>query len=204
MISLRIRGLAHDYDGREVFDPIDLDFDGECLAILGPNGSGKSTLMRILAGLLTPTGGSAWFCVRQIPAAPGSLRELVGLSAPEIQLYEELTLRENLSFLARCRGVPTQRVERALDDVGLVDRARDLVGEFSSGMRRRASLAAAILHEPPVLLLDEPLSNLDEDGARMVRGLIERQRERGMAVIAASDPAEAAACDARLMLGGPR
>ena len=163
MAGVRISNLAHEFDGREVFRSIDLAYDGSCLAVTGPNGSGKSTLLRILAGLLTPTSGEARFVVDGQDAPRERLRGMIGLAAPDVRLYAELSARENLRFLLRARGCGEidERASSALERVGLCDRGDDRVGELSSGLRQRAALAAAIAHDPVILLLDEPFTGLD-------------------------------------------
>lgn len=202
MISLRLSGLTHEFDEREVFRSIDFEFEGGCLAVSGPNGSGKSTLLRILAGLLTPACGEAAFSVDGAYVPREALRSMVGLAAPDVCLYPDLTPRENLAFLLRTRsaGALAGRVDEALAEVGLSHRADDLAGELSSGLRRRACLAAALVHEPLILLLDEPSSNLDDEGVAMLRLVVERQAQRGMVVLATNDPAEAMLAAARLEL----
>lgn len=206
MVGLRISNLAHEFDGREVFSGIDFAYDGSCLAITGPNGSGKSTLLRIISGLLTPYSGGTGFVLDDNPVPRERVRGMLGLSAPDIRLYRELSARENLRFLLRARGVQAieQSASDALEQVGLSDRGDDPVGELSSGLRQRAALAAAIAHDPKILLLDEPSSNLDEPGIRMLRGLIEARRRTGLVVIATNDPDEAALADGRLDLGRDR
>lgn len=194
MVGVRISNLSHEFDGREVFSSRDFAYDGSCLAVTGQNGSGKSTLLRILSGLLTPYSGEAAIVVDGEPVTHEQLRTMIGLAAPDLRLYTELSARENLRFLLRARGVTEieQRVIMTLERVGLVDRADDPVGELSSGLRQRAALAAAIAHDPKVLLLDEPSSNLDEAGISMLCGLIDAWRDRGLVVIATNDPDEAA------------
>jgi heme exporter protein A len=206
LAGVRISNLAHEFDGREVFRSIDLAYDGSCLAVTGPNGSGKSTLLRILAGLLTPTLGEARFVVDGKDAPRERLRELIGLAAADVRLYAELSARENLRFLLRARGCLEidERASSALERVGLGERGDDRVGELSSGLRQRAALAAAIAHDPVILLLDEPSSNLDESGMRMLDGIIESQQAGGLVIIATNDPDEAAVASERLDLGSAR
>jgi len=193
LVSLRISGLTHEFDEREVFSAIDFEFDGGCLAVIGANGSGKSTLLRIIAGLLVPTEGEARVLVDGQPVCGGALRDAIGLAAPDVHLYSELTPRENLRFLVDARALPGREalVDEALREVGLDHRADDPVGELSSGLRRRACLAAAIIHRPPLLLLDEPGANLDDEGAAIVRGIVDRYQRAGMVVVATNDRAEA-------------
>lgn len=200
MVEVRISDLAHEFEDRTVFQSLNFAFDGDCLAVTGPNGSGKSTLLRILAGLLTPTGGRASFVINGDEVSRESLRGVVGLAAPDVRLYSELTPRENLTFLARARLCQAD-VEAALNEAGLLARADDPVAELSSGLKQRAALAAALLHRPLVLMLDEPSSNLDESGREMVRRVIDSRRSEGMVILATNDPDEALLGAARLDLG---
>ncbi len=202
MLGVRISSLTHEFDGREVFSSIDFAYDGSCLAITGPNGSGKSTLLRILSGLMEPISGEARLMIGGSPVSRQQARSVVGLCAPDIKLYPELSARENLLFLLKARGASdAERMSTsALEEVGLADRGDDPVRELSSGMRQRAALAAAVAHDPTVLLLDEPSSNLDEPGIRMVRALIDARRRKGLVVIATNDADEAAIADRTLDL----
>lgn len=204
MAGVRISSLTHEFDGREVFRDLGFAYIGPCLAVVGPNGSGKSTLLRILAGLLAPTSGNADLMLGDAPVPKTSLRTVVGLVAPDLKLYAELTARENLRFLLRARRAKAVEAaaSAALEEVGLADRADDPIRELSSGLRQRAALAAAIAHDPRVLLLDEPSSNLDESGLDMLRDLVGRRAETGMVVIATNDPKEAAMATECLDLGG--
>lgn len=203
MTGVRISNLTHHFDGRVVFRALDFAYEGASLAITGPNGSGKSTLLRVLSGLLTPEQGEAALLVDARPVRPEEVRCAVGMAAPDIRLYSDLTARENLRFVLRARGLAD--VERlateAIERVDLTERGDDMVGELSSGLRQRAALAAAIAHNPRILLLDEPSSNLDEPGIRMLYGIIESQRERGLVVIATNESKEAALASERLDLG---
>lgn len=194
MVGVRISNLTHEFDGREVFASLDFAYDGSCLAITGPNGSGKSTLLCILSGLLTPYSGEAALIVDGEAVTRECVRVSIGLAAPDMRLYTELSTRENLRFLLSARGFTDveKRVISALEQVELKERADDSVGELSSGLRQRAALAAAIAHDPKVLLLDEPSSNLDESGIGMLYALIEHWRSKGLVVIATNDPHEAA------------
>ena len=194
MVGVRISNLAHEFDGREVFASLDFAYNGSCLAITGPNGSGKSTLLRIFSGLLTPCSGEATLIVDGEPIPRERVSSIIGFAAPDMRLYAELSTRENLRFLLRARGASDveQHISSALGQVGLENRADDPVSELSSGLRQRALLAAAIAHDPKVLLLDEPSSNLDEAGISMLRDLINTWQGRGLVVIATNDSNEAA------------
>lgn len=206
MLSLKIAQLAHEYDEREVFKCVDFSYDGACLAVTGSNGSGKSTLLRIIAGLLTPTYGELTISMNGNSITHDSLRNITGMVAPDIRLYSELTTRENLDFLLKVRSyrASSDRISEVIELVGLENRADDPLRELSTGLRQRANFAAALVHKPNLLLLDEPSSNLDDDGITMVRSVIERQRELGMVVLATNDPAEAELADARLNIGAVR
>ena len=206
MLGVRISSLNHEFDDREVFSSIDFAYDGSCLAITGPNGSGKSTLLRILSGLLEPLSGEARIVRDGISVSRGELRSIIGVAAPDIRLYPELSARENLLFLLKARGTANveEMTESALDEVGLTERGDDPVRKLSSGMRQRAALAAAIAHDPVILLLDEPSSNLDEPGIGMVRSLIDSWRRKGLVVIATNDADEAAIASERFDLGRAR
>ena len=172
------------------------------LAVVGANGSGKSTLLRILGGLLAPTGGEARLEVGGRAVHSEDVPRSVGFVAPVLQLYEPLTARENLRFLARARRLSEAeaRITATLERVGLGGRADDPVGDFSTGMRQRLRIATALLHDPPVLLLDEPGATLDAAGRGLIESIIENSTK--VVVLATNDPAEAALCPRRVELGG--
>ncbi|NNE70658.1 MAG: ABC transporter ATP-binding protein [Rhodothermales bacterium] len=199
MISLSASGLEKRYGRRRVFRGVDLEVvGGQSMAITGHNGSGKSTLARVLAGVLRPTRGSVSLTVDgvQIPKEERPFR--TGLVAPYLNLYAQFSPVENLRFIARARQLDDReaRIAQTLRLVGLVGREDDLVTTFSSGMVQRVRLAAAVLGEPDVLILDEPTSNLDEEGRTIVRRVIDEYRSAGkVVVVATNDAAEAAECD---------
>jgi heme exporter protein A len=157
---------------------------GEVLLVTGANGSGKSTLLRCLAGLLAPDRGEVRMTVGDRALEPAERRRAVGYLAPDLAFYEPLTTAENLAFFARLRGVDPGRGGALLDRVGLPhDRE---AGALSSGMVQRLRWAWALLHEPDVLLLDEPLANLDPPGRRLVGELLAEQLGRGAAAVVAN------------------
>ena len=147
---------------------------GATLAVFGANGAGKTTLLRVLATLLRPHGGEAVVLGRALPREAWAVRGRVGLLAHEPLLYRDLTVRENLRFHARLHRVPPGRADELLDRVDLSARADDPVRTLSRGMTQRAAICRAVLHEPELLLLDEPLANLDPGGAEAVAALIGR------------------------------
>jgi len=159
---------------------------GEIVALLGPNGAGKTTTMRMLAGLILPTAGRVTIDRVDVSAANASAaRHAVGLLTEAPGLWERLSVRLNLLTYARLHGVadPAGAVATVLDQVQLADRAEDLAGKLSKGLKQRVALARAILHRPPVVLLDEPTSGLDPASARHVRDLIRAMKDDGRAVL---------------------
>jgi heme exporter protein A len=207
MDDLRIEliDLAADYGARRVFAGVSLVLrGGETLVVAGHNGSGKSTLLRLLCGLQRPTSGRAIYHVGAERYSPDKARHLVGWVAPDLQLYRELTALENLEFFARVRGLRRTRAELTalLEEVELGGRGDDLLAAYSSGMAQRLRYAYALLHAPPVLLLDEPTVTLDERGTALFERIVARQRERGITVIATNDPRELRFGDYVLRLGG--
>jgi heme exporter protein A len=161
---------------------------GETLLISGRNGSGKSTLAKILCGVLTPTEGTI------VIGGGEGLSEarrlgLFGLVSPYLQLYEEFTGEENLRLVSSIRGSrpDAHRVDELLTLVGLSDRKHDPVRTYSSGMKQRAKYACALLHRPPILVLDEPTANLDADGIAVVREIMQTQKQEGVLIVATND-----------------
>ncbi len=160
--------------------------------ILGPNGSGKSTLLRIVAGLLTPTEGEVLYLHNGQRLTAHQRRQAVGMVAPDIALYRPLTALENLRFFARARGLPVRDSDllQWLERVKLRARAHDPLASFSTGMVQRLKLLTALVHSPPVLLLDEPGSNLDEAGMEFIRETVREQAQHGIVIIATNDTRE--------------
>lgn len=169
------RDASRRLGGRWVLRDITLAVPGGTAVLLvGKNGAGKTTLLRLLAGLLRPTRGTVE-------------AQSVGLVAHDTLLYDALSARENLRFHARLHGIrDTDRVNRTLERVGLLDRADERTQTFSRGMLQRLAIARAMLHEPQLLLLDEPLSNLDDAGSRLVLDLVAQHVSRGGGVVIAS------------------
>jgi heme exporter protein A len=173
------------FGARAAVAGVDLELRaGDCLALFGPNGAGKTTLLRLAAGLLKPTSGS--IRVRGIDVRrDAQARAEVGLISHQSMLYAPLTPLENVEFTARLYGVRDARAAAlaALETMGLGERAHVPLRTLSRGLQQRASIARAMVHEPGVLLLDEPYSGLDESGARALTGLLRALRDRGAALI---------------------
>jgi len=198
--------LTHRY-GRRATGVCDLDFEFAspgAVAVTGPNGCGKSTLLRIVAGLLRPSGGTSTVQVGGRDHGPADRRHVLGLASPELSFYEEFTAEENLVFAAEARGLgsPVRAAAAVLDRVGLGTRSADRVASFSSGMKQRLRLAFALLHEPAILLLDEPGSHLDESGREAVRDVVARHAARGLVLLATNDPEEIQLVERHLELHG--
>ena len=157
---------------------------GEVVVLAGPNGAGKSTLLRCVAGLIRPTRGGVRILGRQLRTDPAA-RSLVGFLSHQNFLYDDLTARENLRFAGQLHGLDDieTRVRDALDAAGLTPRAETRTGVLSHGMRQRLAIARATLHEPAILLLDEPFTGLDAGASELLQRSIQADVERGRAVI---------------------
>ncbi|HMQ30528.1 MAG TPA: heme ABC exporter ATP-binding protein CcmA [Chloroflexaceae bacterium] len=203
-IRLTVEGLAADYGARRVFAGVSLEVgEGEALVVSGHNGSGKSTFLRLLAGLQRPAAGQVAYWAGPAAWAPGEAAHMIGWVAPDLTLYRDLTARENLRFFADVRRLRLDdgAIEALLERVGLGGRGDDRLAAYSSGMAQRLRYAYALLHRPPVLLLDEPTVTLDERGAAVVDAVIAEQRRHGLVVIATNDPRELRYGDLVLRLG---
>lgn len=181
---IELRGVERRYGERVALAGIDVAVAaGQTLVVFGPNGAGKTTLLRILAGLLRPHGGTARVLDVDLPTETWKLRGRVGLLAHEPLLYRELTPRENLRFHARLHGVRPSRVDELLAAVGMSARADDRVAELSRGMIQRVAAARAVLHDPPLLLLDEPRAGLDPAAVELLEPLVGRASGKTRVVV---------------------
>jgi heme exporter protein A len=170
---IELEGLVRRYGEREALSDLSLSLSaGQTLVVFGPNGAGKTTLLRILATLLRPHAGKVTVLDRRLPAEAWAVRGQIGLLGHEPLLYRELTARENLRFHARLHGVQEDRVEEVLEAVRLSDRADESLKTLSRGMVQRVAIARAVLHDPELLLLDEPWANLDPVARELVEPLI--------------------------------
>lgn len=205
-VRVTFSGLVKRFGRRTVFAGLAGELaPGRVVAIVGPNGSGKSTLIRILAGLLRPSAGTVEYHQGAGRLPRPLWRTSLGVAAPDMAVYEELSALENLRFFARLRGLRRRDDElaAALGELGIAARdVRRPVGTFSSGMKQRVKLAQALLHRPAVLLLDEPSSNLDEPGHLTVGRLVASLRDRTAVAVATNDPREVAWGDEHIELGG--
>jgi heme exporter protein A len=175
--AIRVAGLRREYGDRPALDGVGFELPaGASLVVLGPNGTGKTTLLRILATLLRPSSGVVEVLGCPLPDEAWKLRGRIGYLGHEPLLYRDLSGRENLRFQARLHGIEREaaeaRIEQVLRAVGMQRRADERVAELSAGMRQRLSICRCVLHQPELLLLDEPDSNLDVEGRELARGLI--------------------------------
>lgn len=198
MISLQLQQLTRSYGYRTVFRNISLVHRAGILGIAGPNGSGKSTLLKCMAGLLQPNNGRVIWTIEEKEIPPPRLKAHLGYAAPYISLYKELTVRENLEFLARLRKtvLKNETLANLLDFVDLAHAESQPFGRLSTGQQQRARLISSIFHNPSVLLLDEPGSNLDESGKKVIEQLAEMFSAKDkLLVIASNNEQELALCD---------
>jgi ABC-2 type transport system ATP-binding protein len=194
-----VRGLTKIFSGRKVVDDFDITVPkGAIYGFLGPNGSGKTTTIRMLCGLLTPDGGHGQCLGFDVLKQAKAIKAQVGYMTQKFSLYEDLSIRENLDFVARMYGVPNRkaRVERALIDLGLANRARQLAGTLSGGWKQRLALAACLIHDPQLLLLDEPTAGVDPKARRDFWDEIRQLSKAGVTVLVSTHYMdEAVQCD---------
>ncbi len=204
-LALEARAVEHRFSPGRGLPAVSFSHAGPgCLAVVGSNGAGKSTLLRLLAGLLRPTAGTLTLTVDGGEVPFPARRRVVGYVSPELSFYDELSVGENLDFVASARGLasPAERVRVSLERVGMTARADDRVAALSSGMKQRLRLAFALLHQPPVLLLDEPGSHLDSEGRDVTESIIDGHRRNGLVVLATHDERENQRADSSIRLRG--
>jgi ABC-2 type transport system ATP-binding protein len=184
--AIEVSHLSKVFGGRIAVDDVSFSVDkGEVFGFLGPNGAGKTTTVRMLGTLIAPTSGSVTVAgIPLNPAREAEIRQRISITTEAPGLYKRLTVAENLDFFARLYGLPGRpaRIFEALSAVGLADRADDLCGSLSKGLKQRASLARSLLNQPEVMFLDEPTSGLDPVAAHDVLELVNGLRERGVTV----------------------
>jgi heme exporter protein A len=200
LAALELRALTRRYGERLALAELTLTLEaGQTLAVLGPNGAGKTTLLRLLATLLRPHAGEIRVLGHALPQESWAVRGRIGLLGHEPLLYRELTARENLAFHAALHGAEAGRAEQLLTAVGMERRADEPMRTLSRGMVQRVAVCRALLHDPELLLLDEPRANLDPAASELVEPLIGRSSGRTR-VIVSHDPAGLLA-EADLVLG---
>lgn len=179
MSFVSVSGVSKQFGAHVGVDDVSFDLEaGETAVLFGPNGAGKTTLIRMLASLSRPTDGEIEVGSEPLVGGNAAVRSRLGVVAHETMLYEELTARENLRLHARLHGVDPAVCEDLLETVGLADRGGERVGGFSHGMSKRVSLARALVHDPDLLLFDEPYTGLDQTSLKRVAAVLEDLEDR--------------------------
>jgi heme exporter protein A len=184
--AIRVRKLAKAFGHQAALRGVDLEVaEGEFLTLFGPNGAGKTTLIRIIASLARPSSGTVHICGQDLSKEATAVRRQIGLISHNPLLYGDLTADENLHFFARLYDLPdaAARIDAVLEQVGLTSRRRDPVRTYSRGMVQRLTIARAVLHDPAIMLLDEPYTGLDLQAADMLRGVLQELAASNRTVI---------------------
>jgi len=186
---IQVKRLVKRFGLKTVLHGLDFEVQpGEFVALLGPNGAGKTTFLRILASLSRPAMGEVRIVNYRLPQQAAAVRRILGVVSHLPLLYGDLTAEENLRFYGRIYGIPglEQRVQEVLELVGLAARRRDLVRTFSRGMQQRLAIGRAVLHDPEVMLFDEPHTGLDQDACQMLDNVLREVAARGRTVVMTS------------------
>jgi heme exporter protein A len=194
-IRLQAVNLSRKFDRRQIFKDVNFELmPGSSTAITGRNGSGKSTLIKIIANLLLQSSGSIDLYDGGTKVKKESVYKYIGFVSPYLSLYDEFTGYENLKLISDIRGSGHENIDNVLRRVGLFNRKDDILKIYSSGMKQRLKIAFAILHEPQILLLDEPTSNLDLEGITVVDDIAHEFSKKGILIIATNDTHERSLC----------
>jgi ABC-2 type transport system ATP-binding protein len=188
MEFVKIQNLVKKYNGNTAVAGISFNIEkGELFGLLGPNGAGKSTTISMLSGLLKPTEGSIFIKEEDVIKNPMDAKRVIGLVPQDIALYPTLSARENLSFWGRMYNLSgkllKERMAEALEVVGLEDRKNEKIQNYSGGMKRRINIAAALLHRPEILIMDEPTVGVDPQSRNHILETVKKLNEEGMTVI---------------------
>ena len=198
---IRVQKLIKRFGLKTILRGLDFQVEqGEFVALLGPNGAGKTTFLRILSSLSRPSLGLIQVAGYALPSQASAVRRRLGVVSHQPLLYGDLTAEENLQFYARMYGIlnPENRISSVLEMVGLSARRRDLVRTFSRGMQQRLAIGRAVLHDPDVMLFDEPHTGLDQDACNMLDNVLKEVAARGRTVVMTShDLARTAALASR-------
>jgi ABC-2 type transport system ATP-binding protein len=188
MSAIHVRGLHKSYGGFTAVQYLEFSVrEGEVFSLLGPNGAGKSTTLSMLSCLLPPSAGDALLMGHSIVRAPQAAKRVIGVVPQEIAIYDDLSARQNLVFWGRMYGLAgsrlSRRVEEVLDLTGLTDRRNDRAGQFSGGMQRRLNIGIALLHEPQIVIMDEPTVGIDPQSRRRILDGVKELNARGVTVL---------------------
>lgn len=200
-MRLIVENLRKEYSERLIFKNLNFEADsGQCLAVLGPNGSGKTTLLRVLSGLILPSSGNVQFLQENQIIKKEKLYQKIGFLGPYLELYQDLTAHENLQFFAKIRGLKNYQpqIDALMRSFGLNGREDDILKTYSSGMKQRLKYVFALLHNPDVLFVDEPRSNLDSSGIDVVYQTLEAYKKDHLLIMATNDPDDLHLADKRV------
>ena len=185
---LEVQNLAKNYGDFQAVKGVSFNIEeGEIFSLLGPNGAGKTTTISILSTLYTPTSGDATIGGHSVSKDPMAVRQVIGVVPQDLALYEDLTARENLIFWGQMYGLSgkslTSRVDEVLEQIGLVDKAKDRVKTYSGGMKRRVNIGVGLLHKPKLLFMDEPTVGIDPQSRRAILDTVKDLNKKGMTVL---------------------
>jgi ABC-type multidrug transport system ATPase subunit len=202
-IVIEARELTKAFGGPALFARLSFRVDSGLVAVTGKNGSGKTTLLKILASLARPSAGSVSVRRAERELFGDARRMAVGWSGPDLAFYEDFSAVENLAFLSRAGGrpAPPEDLARRLKAVGLSGAAARPVGAYSTGMKQRLRIAFALLFDPPLILLDEPMAGLDSEGRAIVEDVVEKGRRGGVVFVASNELRDFAGPDQVVQLG---
>lgn len=201
--SLQVNSVKKNFGRRLIFENLNFQLTGSTIfGITGANGSGKSTLVKILAGINSPSDGKVIHTYNGKEIIPEKLHNFIGFVSPYLVLYDEFSLWENLSFFARIRDITLnkEKVNYLLEKFLLFNRKDDLVKTYSSGMKQRLKFIFALMHSPQIIILDEPTSNLDDEGKESVYQLIEIEGKENIVVIASNEEKDLRFCKEKIKL----
>lgn len=195
--SLTLKDVTKIFGRRLIFDKINHSFEsGKVYGLAGPNGSGKSTLSKIISGLLEPTHGKVTHELNGEKIIPEKLHNHLGFVSPYLVLYDEFTAEENLFHFSKIRGTDydSEKAKALLEEFKIYNRRTDLLKAYSSGMKQRMKFIFALLHSPQLILLDEPTSNLDNEGKEKVYEIVKREAKNNLVIIASNEDSDLALC----------
>ncbi len=200
MMEISCDNISKSFSGKTIFKNLSFKLSStQSLTITGSNGSGKSTLIKVIANLITASKGKVTVRENETEIPRDKLFQRTGLLSPYLNLYDELTGFENLDFFYRLKNPhkkhSLEKIKQVLQRVNLYGRQNDPVKNYSSGMKQKLKLAFAILHEPEILLLDEPRTNLDKEGVDLILEIADKQKQKGILLIATNDENDIKLCD---------
>ena len=205
LTEIKCENLSKSYSGRTIFKNLSFNIStSQSLTVTGSNGSGKSTLIKVIANLIHSSKGNISIKSDNMDVPRDKWFEKTGLLSPYLNLYDELTGFENLDFFYRLktkdRSYSHDRIDHVLHKVNLYEKRNELLKNYSSGMKQKLKLAFSVLHEPEILLLDEPRSNLDKAGIDMIYEVSAEQKKKGILIIATNDDDDKELCDSILSI----